>query len=115
PVDLAIVSLTATMTAPVAWDHHYGILLPIAALVMPPIAAARSFGRATWPILLTVYVVSAQTFFNMAVWAERSPWNLAQSYQLFAACGVLWFCYRALSPVPAAAAAAATGRVAAVV
>lgn len=95
-VDLAIMALTATMTSPVAWDHHYGVLLPIVALVVPPVVAARPFGRATWPIVIVAYVASAQTFFNMVTRVERSPWNLVQSYQFLAAGVVLVLAYRAL-------------------
>lgn len=100
-VDLAIMALTITMASPVAWDHHYGILLPISALVLPAVVAARPWGRATWPVVLVVYVLSAQTFYNLALLAGgASPANIVLSYGLFAAVGMLWLCYTALDALP---------------
>ena len=43
-VDLSIAALATTLTAPLAWEHHYGILLPIYAAVTPFVIVAASAG-----------------------------------------------------------------------
>lgn len=35
-IDLSLVLLAATLTAPIVWEHHYGFLIPVYALIAPP-------------------------------------------------------------------------------
>jgi alpha-1,2-mannosyltransferase len=61
-LDLSIAALAVTLTAPIAWEHHYGILLPIYAAATPLVVASRPFGRWTAPALAASYVVAANFF-----------------------------------------------------
>src|SRR5262249_14788534 len=36
-VDLAIALVTATIVSPIAWEHHYGVVLPALAVAVPPL------------------------------------------------------------------------------
>lgn len=94
-VDLSIMAVTLTMTSPVAWDHHYGVLLPILAAIAPAMLVARVCGRFTLPLLLGCALVAAQPLLFLR-WFAPSPWNLAQSHLLAAACVILWCCYKSL-------------------
>src|SRR5439155_23072045 len=37
PVDLRLFALTITLTSPIAWDHHYGLVFPMLAAAAPVI------------------------------------------------------------------------------
>jgi hypothetical protein len=74
-VDVCIVLLTATLASPIAWEHHYGILLPIYAVLLP--AVLREPAPAT-----KLFVLLAAT-----------PYNVAQSYLFFGAIAVLVLLY----------------------
>jgi len=39
--------LTCVMASPVAWEHHYGILMPFYAVLLPALVRRPVFGRAT--------------------------------------------------------------------
>jgi hypothetical protein len=58
-VDLTIVLLVATMASPVAWEHHYGILLPVLAVAAPLLMAHMPLGHLTGPLLLTAFLGGA--------------------------------------------------------
>lgn len=55
-LDLAVVALAATLASPIAWEHHYGVLLPLFALLVP---AARERGLAAWAALAVAWGVGA--------------------------------------------------------
>jgi hypothetical protein len=87
-LDLSIAALTITLTAPIAWEHHYGILLPIYAAATPLVIAGRPLGRWTAPALAASYFVAANYFQFTNRFADT--WlNPLQSYLLVAAL-VLW-------------------------
>src|SRR5262249_23501166 len=51
-VDFAVVLLAVTMASPVAWEHHYGILLPIYAAILPILLESRPLGRWTGAVVI---------------------------------------------------------------
>jgi hypothetical protein len=86
--DLAIVSLTVTMTAPLAWEHHYGVLLLVYAITTPRILMRRVLGGWTAPALAASYLLSA----NYLPFTNRfadTRFNLVQSYLLAGALTML--------------------------
>lgn len=71
PLDLAIALLAATLAAPVAWEHHYGILLSIFALATPIVLqtpAAKFLGV----LLLASYLMVANALLRPA-WLLGGP------------------------------------------
>jgi hypothetical protein len=62
-LDLATALLGATLAAPVAWEHHYGILLAIFALATPKIRG---------PLLLAAYLMVANALLRPA-WLLADP------------------------------------------
>ena len=59
---LAIVLMAATVASPIAWEHHYGALLPVFAVVLPILWRNSIFQRNTGPLLLAAYCLIAFTF-----------------------------------------------------
>jgi hypothetical protein len=48
-----------TMGSPVAWEHHYGVFLPIFAAALPGLLRTRPLGRATGILFAISYVAIA--------------------------------------------------------
>jgi hypothetical protein len=83
-LDLALMTIAVTAVSPVAWEHHYGTLLPIYAACLPWILHARPFGRASVPCLVASYVLTSQALLVTNRLAE-TRWSIAQSYLLLGA------------------------------
>lgn len=74
--------LAFTLASPVAWEHHYGILLPIFALVFPKAWELRGKWKGGLIWLGAAYILSANIFlFTNATAATQ--WNFLQSYLFF--------------------------------
>jgi len=83
--DFAFMGLAATMASPIAWEHHYGILLPIVALAVPRLLVDQSWRRATLPAVCIAYLLGSHLIIATNRFADVPVLNLAQSYLLFSA------------------------------
>jgi alpha-1,2-mannosyltransferase len=83
-LDFCLLALSCTMASPIAWEHHYGILLPIFAVLVVAVAA-WSVGLA----LLGFAYALASVYIPATMLLAATPFNFAQSYLLFAALIVL--------------------------
>ncbi len=88
-LEVASLGLACTMASPIAWEHHYGILLPIYALLLPRLLAFPVLGPRTMPVLALSWVLTANLF-TVADWTAASRWNVLQSYLLAGAFVVLF-------------------------
>jgi hypothetical protein len=81
-IDFSIISVTSILASPVAWDHHYGILLPIFAFVVPWLIANRANG---WIVVTTISYVLISNEFAVAnrLANATSGLNVLLSYQFF--------------------------------
>jgi alpha-1,2-mannosyltransferase len=82
--DFCTMALSTTMASPIAWEHHYGIMLPIFGVMLAAVIADRR--RLIW--LLVCYVL-VSNFFHFTNLLAFTPFNVAQSYLLAAAVVVL--------------------------
>ena len=94
-LDLAVISLTVTMASPVAWEHHYGILLPLFAVTTAEVLRLRPFGGYTAPALAVAFIVTGQ-YFQPLQRLAATPFNPLQSYVLFGSLLLLLLWLRAL-------------------
>jgi hypothetical protein len=92
-IDLAIAALWVTITAPVAWEHHYGILVPIYAAVTPFVIVQRPLGRYTGAALAFSFFIAAN-YFQFTNRFAGTWLNPLQSYLLGAALLVWILIYR---------------------
>jgi alpha-1,2-mannosyltransferase len=83
-MDLALMAIACTMASPIAWEHHYGMTLPIYAVMLASTLGDRK--RLTW-LALSYALVS--TFVPATNLLAGSPFNLLQS-TLFAGAIVLF-------------------------
>jgi hypothetical protein len=83
-LDFAFMALCATCASPIAWEHHYGILLPIFLLLaaelrrLPGVRPGRD-----WALLALCYVLTANPWRLTRAWAD-TPFGVLQSYLFLA-------------------------------
>ena len=107
--DLSIAALATTFTAPLAWEHHYGILLPIYAAVTPFVIAQRPLGRWTAAATIGSFLVAAN-YFQFTNHFAGTWLNPLQSYLLGAALIIWLLIYRAAdAPRPESAVPTGSG------
>ncbi len=93
PLDLAIACLSVTLASPIAWDHHYGLLLPILVLAAGVAGSAGNVPRWVLPAL-AVSAVATGSLWEPLIDVEAPPWNVLQSYVLAGALITLVTLYR---------------------
>lgn len=91
-LDLGIMVLSVTMASPIAWEHHYGVLLPIYASLVPGVLADPAHPRAL--VGLGVSYVLTGHYLGVVNSLAHTPLNFAQSYLLAGALLLLVLCYR---------------------
>lgn len=92
--DLALILLSLTIASPIAWVHHYGILLPIFAIVLPAAISQRPFGAWTTAYLWLAFLLTSQTLDGITSHLANTYWYVLQSYLFFGAMMVLLLLYR---------------------
>jgi hypothetical protein len=91
--DLMIMLLSITMASAIAWEHHYGILLPMFALVTPAALRLRPFGRWTVVALVAAYELVSLRL-SITDYLAATHWNFLQSYVFAGAVLFLVLLYR---------------------
>lgn len=87
-IDLSIIALTSTIISPTAWEHHYGILLPIYAFVFSYLLSEDVLGKPVRPylwILAISYLLTSNFIAGLQVFADQPYWNILLSYVFFGA------------------------------
>jgi alpha-1,2-mannosyltransferase len=79
-IDFCLMGLAATMASPIAWEHHYGVALPVFAVAWRCAAA----GARTRLALAVSYVLVSNCFWVTKALAA-SRWNVLESYLFFGA------------------------------
>ena len=88
-IDFSLIALTATIASPIAWEHHYGILLPIYAVLLPYLLENPIFGKLTLPYLVISYGLCSNFLKFTNVLAFVPVLNILQSYLFFGSLMVL--------------------------
>jgi alpha-1,2-mannosyltransferase len=78
-------ALATTLAAPIAWVHHYGILLPIFALLWPLLWFDERFRHASrWRAAIVVCYILASSYISGVNNLAATWFNVLQSYLFFA-------------------------------
>lgn len=88
-IDLCIAVLSCTIASPIAWEHHYGVLTPIFALIAPIVLVEQR--ALAW--IFGAFMLSGQ-YIPLTKLLAATPLNFFQSYLLIAAAVVLLWLYR---------------------
>lgn len=91
--EFAIIMLSVTIASPIAWEHHYGILLPIFAIVAPISISKHLFGKWTIAYLLLTFFLASQRL-DIINRLANTHLNIFQSYLFFAGVITLLSLYR---------------------
>jgi len=97
-LDFMTAALTFTIASPIAWEYHYGDLLPILAALLFALLARRQGRGRIFPIALALCYVFSANYFFVANDTADTPFNFVQSYMLFAGLATLWLLYRVRAP-----------------
>jgi hypothetical protein len=79
-LDLGVAVLTCTLASPVAWEHHYGVLLPVYAVLLADLCRT---GRPAGLLALALSYALTSNFFLVLNRFAGTPFNFLQSYVLF--------------------------------
>jgi alpha-1,2-mannosyltransferase len=82
--EFALIGLVATVCSPLAFEHHYGTLLPVFALLFGIHASGKGTDRAEFALLVAAYILIANDLSILNLFS-RPPANVVQSYTLFGA------------------------------
>lgn len=93
-IDFMIIGLSCTIASPVAWEHHYGILLVIFAFLLPYMLSQPVLGRTTMFFFVLSYTLASNFLGIFNRLAYVPVLNIAQSYLYIAALTALVFLYR---------------------
>ncbi|MEQ9438098.1 MAG: glycosyltransferase family 87 protein [Cyclobacteriaceae bacterium] len=90
-LDFFIASISFTLAAPVAWEHHYGIIFPMIATLLA-LNFRRKPARWEWGLLAVSYFLLSNLFEITLRWPD-SPGNIMQSYVFFSVALLLGYFY----------------------
>jgi len=78
-LDFSLVAIVATAASPIAWAHHYGIVLPILVWQIGAFIASARLSRAQSVAFASAYILIANDF-RITNLVSYPPWNVVQSY-----------------------------------
>jgi alpha-1,2-mannosyltransferase len=87
-----IAVLSFTMASPIAWEHHYSILLPMFAIALPATLASK-LGKKGILLLAGSFILSSN-FYQITNTLANTHLNIVQSYLFCAALLFLFHLYR---------------------
>ena len=80
--DFALVTIACTVASPEAWEHHYGVMLPIFVWIF---TSNFKIEARSWFLLFVSYVLIANDWSITNLTAAHPPFNILQSYVLVGA------------------------------
>jgi alpha-1,2-mannosyltransferase len=92
--DFMIMALSLTVSSPIAWTYHYGLLLPMFAVALPATLASGRMGNGALVVLIVAFVLTGSFFFNETEPFAYTPLNPIISYMYFGGLLLLWHLYR---------------------
>jgi alpha-1,2-mannosyltransferase len=91
-VDYFIICVSTTIASPIAWEHHYGILLQMYAFLFPPLLNKRH-SSTQLALLISVYILTSQHIAFINKMTSKTMFNFLQSYIFFGALMFLVYLY----------------------
>lgn len=81
-IDLSVMMVAVTVASPIAWDHHYGILLPIFGLALANATGPGWLGRPMAVLFGIAWILTAGYYPMVLGYAHNRVLALALSYSL---------------------------------
>ncbi|MCX2478887.1 glycosyltransferase family 87 protein [Pedobacter sp. MC2016-15] len=89
-IEFCLAIMCITMASPIAWEHHYAILLPIFVVMSPFVCYYYQNSRKSLLLLAFGFLLITEYFEFVKVTAD-TPFNFLQSYLFFGACIMLYY------------------------
>jgi alpha-1,2-mannosyltransferase len=89
-IDYSLMALAATLASPIVWEHHYGIMLAIFAVLWPLLwfgQTERYNSRRSRFVLIVCFLLSANLI-SIVNMSALTVFNFIQSYLFFSSMGV---------------------------
>jgi len=88
-------ALSFTLASPIAWGHHYGVVMPMLAITFLEIVRQTS-GSSTRNYLLGwgACLLLFSNYWNITEHLAETPFAVLQNWRLVAVFGLLWMMYR---------------------
>lgn len=87
-VDLSGFALALTLASPLAWEHHYGVLLPIFAVSLAALLERRAWSALALPVF-GLCALLASNYWEVLGRLSGTVWNPLQSLLLFVSLALL--------------------------
>ena len=97
--DFALILLTLTIASPIAWEHHYGVILFVLAVVSPIAMSRKIMGKYTG-LYIACCMILTSNLFEFTDRFANSYLNPLQSYLFFGSIMLLILLYRTNTKVP---------------
>lgn len=91
-VDYFIIYISTTITSPIAWEHHYEILLQMYAFIFPPLLK-KSHLSTHLVFLISIYILTSQHIAFINEMTSKTMFNFLQSYIFFGALMFIVYLY----------------------
>lgn len=101
-LNLVLAGLCFTMASPIAWEHHYGLVPVVFAVLVPLLLARKDVAPALWAALGLSWILIAARF-SATLALHDTGWNFLQSHVYFGALlllGVLHLARREVGAPP---------------
>ena len=93
-LDFMAAAFCFTLASPIAWGHHFGIAMPIFAVLLIATGGPASRARSALPFLTaSLCYLMFSIDWNVSDLLAGSRFTIFQSWRLFSAFGVLWLLY----------------------
>jgi len=89
--DFLTAALTFTIASPIAWEHHYSVLLPIFAIAIPVVMVRGRGGWRCWTLALA-FALTSNIYVAVNALAN-TRWNFLQSHLFFGSLALLALLY----------------------
>lgn len=91
-LEFCILTASLTLAAPIAWEHHYGVFLPVFAAILPGVLRSPK----ALVMVAACYLLIATSFFPFVNRLAATPLNVVQSYVFAAGLALLVFMHSRL-------------------
>jgi hypothetical protein len=92
-LDFMTAAFCFTLAAPIAWGHHFGIAMPIFAVLLITICGQQGTQRRRRFMVAALCFVAFSDDWNVTDLLAGSDFAILQSWRLFAAIALLWLLY----------------------
>jgi alpha-1,2-mannosyltransferase len=99
--DFLMAAVAFTIASPIAWEHHYSILLPVFAAALPAVLGAKGKSGMIW-MLAAAFALTANIY-PLVNFLANTRLNFLQSHLFFGALALLFLLYRLRGERPKAA------------